>query len=98
VLHFPSVCHPKFFPRDKYEFGSYIQNAENVVLSALRFEAFLDANMPVPNADYKKSPLLAPSLAGLPPTRERSRSLFSFPRHNPSFVFISIAHQKLYFS
>ncbi|KAI3327364.1 alpha/beta-hydrolase [Xylariaceae sp. AK1471] len=67
VLHFPTVCHPKFFPRDKYEFGSYIQNAENVVLSALRFEAFLDANMPKPNPDYKKSPLLAPSLARLPP-------------------------------
>ncbi|KAK4191006.1 Alpha/Beta hydrolase protein [Podospora australis] len=29
VLSFPAVCHPKFFPRDKYEFGSWIQN-ENI--------------------------------------------------------------------
>ncbi|KAG6354232.1 hypothetical protein INS49_004836 [Diaporthe citri] len=35
VLHFPATCHPKFFPKDTYEFGSYIQNCENPVLSTL---------------------------------------------------------------
>ncbi|KAI0521128.1 alpha/beta hydrolase fold-domain-containing protein [Xylaria bambusicola] len=67
VLHFPALCHPKFFPRDKYEFGSYIQNAESCVLNIRQFETFLDFHSPNPTPDYKHSPLLAPSLAGLPP-------------------------------
>ncbi|KAI2631419.1 alpha/beta-hydrolase [Hypomontagnella submonticulosa] len=67
ILHFPPVCHPKFFPRDKYEYGSYIQNAENCVLSVRRLEAFLDAYNPDSKPDYRHSPLLAESLADLPP-------------------------------
>ncbi|KAI1413154.1 alpha/beta-hydrolase [Hypoxylon sp. FL1857] len=67
ILHFPAVCHPKFFPRDKYEFGSYIQNADNCVLSAVRLEAFLDAYNPDPEPDHRHSPLLAASHADLPP-------------------------------
>ncbi|KAI0179458.1 alpha/beta-hydrolase [Hypoxylon sp. FL1284] len=67
VIHFPTVCHPKFFPRDKYEFGSYIQNEENCVLSARRMEVFLDAYNPDPEPDHRHSPLLAASLKGLPP-------------------------------
>ncbi|KAI1208917.1 alpha/beta-hydrolase [Annulohypoxylon truncatum] len=67
VLHFPSLCHPKFFPREKYEFGSYIQNAFNCVLDILRNEAFLDAYNPNANPDHRHSPLLAASHANLPP-------------------------------
>ncbi|KAI1387688.1 alpha/beta-hydrolase [Hypoxylon trugodes] len=67
VLHFPSVCHPRFFPRDKYEFGSYIQNADNCVLSIFRLEAFFDAYNPNPKPDWRHSPLLAESLESLPP-------------------------------
>ncbi|KAI2775229.1 alpha/beta hydrolase fold-domain-containing protein [Daldinia loculata] len=67
VLHFPAVCHPKFFPRDEYEYGSYIQNSENPVLSTLRMEAFLRAYNPNPKPDYRHSPLLAESLTNLPP-------------------------------
>ncbi|XXH04118.1 hypothetical protein Hte_010530 [Hypoxylon texense] len=67
VLHFPAVCHPKFFPRDKYEFGSYVQNADNCVLSVVRLEAFYDAYNPNPEPDHRHSPLLAASLANLPP-------------------------------
>lgn len=68
VLHFPSVCHPKFFPADKYEFGSWVQNYSNCVLSTLSMEAFFDSYMLNPQPDYKVSPLLAESLKGLPPT------------------------------
>ncbi|KAI0122065.1 alpha/beta hydrolase fold-domain-containing protein [Daldinia grandis] len=67
VLHFPTVCHPKFFPQDKYEYGSYIQNADNPVLSTIRMEAFLRAYNPDPKPDYRQSPLLAESLTNLPP-------------------------------
>ncbi|KAI1135988.1 alpha/beta-hydrolase [Hypoxylon sp. FL0543] len=67
VLHFPALCHPKFFPRDRYEYGSFVQNAENCVLSAVRLEAFFDAYNPNPEPDHGHSPLLAASHANLPP-------------------------------
>ncbi|KAI1434120.1 alpha/beta hydrolase fold-domain-containing protein [Xylaria sp. CBS 124048] len=67
VLHFAALCHPKFFPSEKYEFGSYIQDAENCVLSDRRYEAFSRAYLPDLEPDYRHSPLLATSLAGLPP-------------------------------
>lgn len=68
VLHFPSVCHPKFFPMDKYELGSYRQNHDNPVLNARAYEAFLDAHVPDPRPDFRHSPLLAESHKALPPT------------------------------
>lgn len=70
VLHFPAVCHPKFFPRDKYEYGSYVQNHSNPVLNVHLMEAFLDAYMPNAEPDRRHSPLLASSHKDLPPTCE----------------------------
>ncbi|KAJ3569376.1 hypothetical protein NPX13_g6106 [Xylaria arbuscula] len=67
VLHFPSVCHPLFFPYEKHEFGSYLQNADSCVLSLYQCELFLRYYVPDPKPDYRHSPLLATSLAGLPP-------------------------------
>ncbi|KAM0211383.1 hypothetical protein ACHAQI_005339 [Fusarium lateritium] len=68
VLHFPPTCHPKFFPREKYEYGSYIQNYDDAVLSAINMETVYDAHTPNAKPDYRHSPLLAESLRGLPPT------------------------------
>ncbi|RGP73562.1 ab hydrolase superfamily [Fusarium longipes] len=68
VLHFPATCHPKFFPKDKYEFGSYMQNHDDATLSTLSMETFYDAYTPNPEPDYRHSPLLADSFKGLPPT------------------------------
>lgn len=62
------TCHPKFFPTDRYELGSYRQNHNASVVSAVRMEWFLDHYMPEPTPDWRLSPLLAPSLKGLPPT------------------------------
>ncbi|KAI0204237.1 alpha/beta hydrolase fold-domain-containing protein [Astrocystis sublimbata] len=67
VLHFPAVCHPKFFPKEKYEYGSPVQNSENAVLSAVRFDVFLDCYIPDAEPNYRHSPLLASSFDGLPP-------------------------------
>ncbi|KAI1763260.1 alpha/beta-hydrolase [Hypoxylon sp. FL1150] len=67
LLHFPSACHPKFYPQDIYELGSYIQNAVNCVLSAVRVEAFIDAYNPHSEPDYRHSPLLADSLVNRQP-------------------------------
>ncbi|KAI0403068.1 alpha/beta hydrolase fold-domain-containing protein [Xylaria palmicola] len=79
VLHFPSLCHPKFYPRDRYELGSHIQNAENVVLSAVRFDVFIECYNPDPREpDWRHSPLLAPSLRGLPPALIQSAGVDIF--------------------
>ncbi|KAL6921068.1 hypothetical protein FSHL1_005040 [Fusarium sambucinum] len=68
VLHFPASCHPKFFPRDRYEYGSYIQNHDDAILSALGMDTFYDAYTPEVKPDYRHSPLLADSFKDLPPT------------------------------
>ncbi|KAF5008831.1 hypothetical protein FDECE_4910 [Fusarium decemcellulare] len=67
VLSFPVACHPKFHPTEKYELGSYKQNYNASVVNAVRMEWFLDLYMPEPTPDWRFSPLLAPSLKGLPP-------------------------------
>jgi hypothetical protein len=77
VLHFPTVCHPKFFPTEKYELGSMKQNAKNPVLSAWMWEAFLDAYTPHAEPDSMHSPLLATSHRDLPPAR-KSKAADSF--------------------
>ncbi|KAI1276290.1 alpha/beta hydrolase fold-domain-containing protein [Xylaria sp. FL0933] len=78
VLHFPSLCHTKFLPFDKYEFGSFIQNAENCVLSLCKFDVFANCYIPDPTPDYRHSPLLTPSLAGLPPALIQSAGVDIF--------------------
>ncbi|KAK7941318.1 uncharacterized protein PG986_013705 [Apiospora aurea] len=69
ILHFPQVCHPKFFPKDRYEFGSYIQNAKASVLNLAMDECFLDACVPDISAPDARDhwPLLADSHRELPP-------------------------------
>ncbi|KAF7545156.1 hypothetical protein G7046_g9627 [Stylonectria norvegica] len=68
LLCFPVTCHPKFLPTDgKYEFGSVQQNYNASIVNAVRLEWFLDEYMPTPTDDWRMSPLLAPSLKGLPP-------------------------------
>ena len=67
-LTWPSVCHPKFQPRDKYELESYQQNHFATILTVPRMEWFLDHYMPEPTDDWRMSPLLAESLKGLPQT------------------------------
>ncbi|KAL5090091.1 hypothetical protein Trisim1_004616 [Trichoderma cf. simile WF8] len=67
ILTFPVMCHPKFFPREAYEMGSYQQNSNDSVVTAARMEWFWDMYLPEPTADWRSSPLLAQSLKNLPP-------------------------------
>ncbi|KAL2757944.1 hypothetical protein ACRALDRAFT_1074762 [Sodiomyces alcalophilus JCM 7366] len=67
ALNFPAVCHPKFFPHDKYEGGSYQQNHDASVVDAIKMEFFLDLYIPNPTPDPGHSPLLADSLKGTAP-------------------------------
>ncbi|KAI0877971.1 alpha/beta hydrolase fold-domain-containing protein [Hypoxylon argillaceum] len=85
VLHFPALCHPKFYPRDKYELASNIQNAENAVLSTVKFDVFLNAYIPNPEPDHRHSPLLTSSLAGLPPALIQSAGVDIF--RDESFAY-----------
>ncbi|KAK5991571.1 Esterase LipI [Cladobotryum mycophilum] len=67
ILNFPAVCHPKFFPAEKYEYGSVIQNAHASILDIFRVEFFVNQYIPNPEPDHKHSPLLAASHKNLPP-------------------------------
>ncbi|EGY13576.1 alpha/beta hydrolase fold-3 domain-containing protein [Verticillium dahliae VdLs.17] len=67
ILNFPVTCHPKFFPADKYEYGSYQQNHDASVVCARRMEFFLDLYLPDPQPHQDHSPLLAKTPKGLPP-------------------------------
>lgn len=67
VLDYPTSCHPKFFPKDKYELESYDQHYDASVVNSLLMETFLDAYDPDPKPDWRHSPLLVDSCKGLPP-------------------------------
>ncbi|KAK6077390.1 lipase esterase [Seiridium cupressi] len=67
VLNIPVTCHPDHFPRSKYEYDSYTQNANAPIVNAARMRLYWSYYLPSGAADPRASPLLARSLAGLPP-------------------------------
>ncbi|KAK9777149.1 putative Lipase esterase family protein [Seiridium cardinale] len=67
VLNIPVTCHPDHFPRSEYEYGSYTQNANAPIVNAARMRLYWSYYLPSGAADPRASPLLASSLAGLPP-------------------------------
>ena len=67
VLNIPVTCHPKHFPRDKYEYGSYEQNKGASVVDAPKMDWFWDQYLPDATPDPYASPLLGKDLRGLPP-------------------------------
>lgn len=75
LLDFPMMCHPKFHPQaGRLELRSYEQNAEATTISSPLVDLFYDTYVPGPSADEAgvayHSPLLAPSLAHMPPARK----------------------------
>jgi acetyl esterase/lipase len=92
VLHFPNTCHPKLFPRDKYEFGSYIQNSDNAVLAAVTMEGVSDLYNPELSSDQRINPLLAGSHKNLPPACKMQPPSFTFhDRALIQFLVIQVA-------
>lgn len=72
VLNGPVLCHPKFFPKDKYEYTSWEQNKDASILTARHMLLCWDAYCPdIKPDDVYANPLLVKSTAGLPPTREK---------------------------
>ncbi|EXJ84559.1 hypothetical protein A1O3_05228 [Capronia epimyces CBS 606.96] len=67
ILNIPVTCHPKLFPSDKYEYGSYQQNKDSTVVDAPRMDWFWHQYLPNADAEVYASPLLAKDLSNLPP-------------------------------
>ncbi|KAL8305166.1 hypothetical protein RB600_008175 [Gaeumannomyces tritici] len=68
VLDFPMTCHPKFYPKRPLELKSYEQNSEATTISSPLVDLFYDAYVPDSAEEVSyHSPLLAPSLAHMPP-------------------------------
>jgi len=67
ILNIPVTCHPKHFPADKYEYGSYQQNKDSSVVDGPRMDWFWDQYLPNAEPEVYASPLLAKDLSGLPP-------------------------------
>jgi acetyl esterase/lipase len=69
VLNIPVTCHPDYFPVSKYEYNSYVQNADAPIVNSATMRFFWNNYLPTAGPDPRASPLLAPSLTRLPPTR-----------------------------
>lgn len=70
ILNIPVTCHPKHFPSNKYEYGSYQQNKDASVVDGPRMDWFWDQYLPNAEPEVYASPLLAKDLGGLPPARK----------------------------
>jgi hypothetical protein len=69
VLNIPVTCHPKHFPSDKYEYGSYQQNKDSSIVDAPKMDWFWDQYLPEDTAEVYASPLLEDNLKDLPSAR-----------------------------
>ncbi|OQV10567.1 hypothetical protein CLAIMM_14545 [Cladophialophora immunda] len=67
MLNIPALCHPDHLPRDKFELNSYEQNASAPTIDAPSMRWYWKQYCPDSGFDPLASPLLAPSLSGLPP-------------------------------
>lgn len=74
ILNIPVTCHPDLFPSSKYKLQSYERNGDAPVLSATLMRWFWGKYLPNPSSDAYACPLLAESLAGMPPACESSLS------------------------
>lgn len=70
VLNIPVTCHPKHFPADKYEYGSYQQNKDSSVVDTPKMVWFWEQYLPNAEPEVYASPLLAKDLSKLPPARQ----------------------------
>jgi acetyl esterase/lipase len=67
ILNIPVTCHPKLFPSDKYEYGSYQQNKDASIVDAPKMEWFWNQYLPNADPEVYASPLLAEDFTNLPP-------------------------------
>lgn len=72
ILNIPVTSHPKLFPADKYEYGSYQQNKDASVVDGPKMDWFWDQYLPNAEPEVYANPLLAKDLSGLPPAREHT--------------------------
>lgn len=70
VLNVPVTCHPKHFPADKYEHGSYQQNKDAPVVDAPKMDWFWGQYLPKVELEVCASFLLVKDLSKLPLARK----------------------------
>ncbi|PGH04238.1 hypothetical protein GX51_03583 [Blastomyces parvus] len=67
ILNMPMICHPDFFPREKYEYKSWNENKEEAVASSARAVFHWNLYLPEGKPEVYGNPILAESHANLPP-------------------------------
>ncbi|EXJ76483.1 uncharacterized protein A1O5_00991 [Cladophialophora psammophila CBS 110553] len=67
VLNGPVVCHPRFFPKDKYEYTSWEQNKKASILGKDHMLRCWDTYYPNTGPDVYANPFLVETMEGLPP-------------------------------
>jgi acetyl esterase/lipase len=67
VLNGPVTCHPDFFPKDKFEYTSWVQNQHASILGEAEMRKCWNAYVPGDGGNVYASPLLAKTFKGLPP-------------------------------
>ncbi|KKZ68834.1 hypothetical protein EMCG_00005 [[Emmonsia] crescens] len=67
VLNMPMICHPDFFPQDKYEYKSWDEFKEDVVASSTNALFYWNLYLPEGKPEVYANPILAESHADLPP-------------------------------
>ena len=70
VLNIPMTCHPRYFPADRYEYGSYQQNKDGSVVDTPKVNWFWEQYLPNAEPKAYANPLLAKDLSKLPPARK----------------------------
>ncbi|OAX85412.1 hypothetical protein ACJ72_00223 [Emergomyces africanus] len=73
VLNMPMICHPDFFPRDKYEYKSWDENKEEAVASSTRALFHWNLYLPEGKPEVYANPILAESHANLPPACKKKK-------------------------
>jgi acetyl esterase/lipase len=77
VLNIPVTCHPDCFPKDKFEYNSWVQNKHASILGEAEMRKCWNAYITSNVDNVYASPLLAKTFEGLPPAR-MSEIFFAF--------------------
>ena len=73
VLNGPVTCHPKYFPKEKFEYTSWEQNKDASILPVTAMMKCWNSYLPNAEPTPRASPLLAESFLNLPPARTYSK-------------------------
>jgi hypothetical protein len=82
VLNGPVMCHPKYFPADKYEYSSWEQNKNASILSKAQMLKCWKVYYPNTGPDVYANPLLVNTVEGLPSACKTAALVLKSSRSN----------------